>query len=107
MKCFLGCLAAGVTLLAGGAAFASTDCEYSVDRVYYGTATQIYVIFGVPDFPAGTLYVDPTMAPASKDKFFSMLLTAKATNRRVTVRYPGTNMVCTGEHAELEGMWLD
>ena len=103
MKRLLGCVAACATLFAGSSAFAFTECTYTVDKVYYGTPGQVYVIFNGSSGGAG-IYIDPGMA--SKDKFFSLLLTAKAANRPVMVRYVATGASCAGEHTDLDGMWL-
>ncbi len=100
MKRLIGCLTSCIALFAAGSASASIDCDYTVNRIFEGASGQIYAVLST-----GNIYIDPTVAEPVKEKFFSMLLTAKTSNLHVTVRFT-TSTSCSGEHSDVEGVWL-
>lgn len=69
-------------------AHAFTECDYSVSMVYAGANGEVFALFK----EGGQIYINPTNT--SRDRFFSMLLTAKSSGQQVKVRLSADDGSC-------------
>lgn len=88
------------TILMATPAHAFTECTYTIKRLFYGDAGQIYAVFN----EQGAAYIAPTNL--NKQAYLSMLLTAQTTRRPVIFRYNGS-AACTAEHDDVIGIWTE
>lgn len=94
-------LACWAALMASTPAQAFTECDYTVSMVYAGTTGEVFAYFK----EGGQIYIDPSNA--SKDRFFSMLLTAKTSGQHVKVRFSEDGGSCTVARADsVLGLWV-
>lgn len=94
-------LASWVFLMLSTPAYAFTECDYSVSMVYAGANGEVFALFK----EGGQIYIDPTNT--SRDRFFSMLLTAKTSGQRVKVRFSADGGSCTAARPDaVLGLWV-
>jgi hypothetical protein len=94
-------LACWAVLMASTPAQAFTECDYTVAMVYAGTTGEVFAYFK----EGGQVYIEPSNA--SKDRFFSMLLTAKVSGQHVKVRFSADGGSCTVARADsVLGLWV-
>lgn len=94
-------LASWLLLMSSTPAHAFTECDYSVSMIYAGANGEVFVLFK----EGGQIYIDPTNT--SRDRFFSMLLTAKTSGQHVKVRFSADGGSCTIARADaVLGLWV-
>lgn len=93
-------MGAACCLVAATPAAAFTECTGKVLRIYYGDAGQLWFFLDSGAIAA--------INPADPDRpiYLSMMITAKATNQVVALRFAENGATCATTHSDMVGIWL-
>ncbi|PNQ76355.1 hypothetical protein BA950_07715 [Erythrobacter sp. SAORIC-644] len=82
-------------------AFAYTECETGISRIWTGQDGFIYLVFS----NGGSAYISP--GDPDREAILATMTTALVAQRPITVRYDADGVTCTAANRmDVQGIWL-
>lgn len=90
-------------------AIAGTECDFEIDRIFLNLDGNHNVYATIKERNIQIYKNKSILEEAQLDRFYSLLLTAKATGSKVKVRFFSDNLDCSsisGSFGNISGIWL-